>query len=479
MDNQSQLPQDTPSSSPKDNDKKILQPSPEFLSELESIPKTTQANTSQPPNPAPVAPVQKSDNPTQTHNQPPSINQIAKQHASINIDSHGNLENPAATLTFAKGYEIGSSIFWKVFLYGFVAGLVLTGVEYAAIKLGGLAAFFIIVLTALATILFIGIYVPYSVLKSNNVIWPFWLAIFGLSVEGAIFGLAYVVVFELLFKLIFHAGSASLFTHFAGVALPILYIVMIVGSFAVGYFSTKFAFGIAMMVFGKIKNRTAVMLLSIGALVAVIIGGSLFTLFLPHSATGSATGQGASPNYANIIYQNGEASTGKPKKSDPAPLTYISQTVSAHDFKVTLLFDPNSFATLDYRAPKTVGNETIQANDGVVIAGKQLKTNDLITIRVARLDNDTSTANINPSVCKSSTDFSTTNQGTILIFNATVMGQLSAVCQFSNSASAATMYINPNNSWYLVQFSTSKNLPISSTDTSSVIKTIANSLTID
>jgi hypothetical protein len=144
-------------------------------------------------------------------------------------------------------------------------------------------------------------------------------------------------------------------------------------------------------------------------------------------------------NQAAIVYQNGSRSQGP--ASDPAPTTYVEQTAYAHDFKVLLNFDPNSWASVTYQPPRTVGTLVIPANDAVNISGDDLSSTDQAMITVVDMGSQPPGVT-NPATCPIND----------LLFKTTIMGEAAAVCGFNGANPLALAFFSTGGHWFKVEF---------------------------
>jgi hypothetical protein len=132
---------------------------------------------------------------------------------------------------------------------------------------------------------------------------------------------------------------------------------------------------------------------------------------------------------ATIVYADGAHSTGP--ATDPAPTTYVEQTVSAHDFTVSLRFDPNSSAVVDYHTAGTVGTLPVPGLDRVAITGDQLNATSQVVVTVNRLG-PTGTAPTDVAPCPPPGHVDPIDVSVPV----TVMGQSTSVCGLTDQAVA-------------------------------------------
>jgi hypothetical protein len=179
------------------------------------------------------------------------------------------------------------------------------------------------------------------------------------------------------------------------------------------------------------------------------------------------------PNNAKILYQSGAASGSG--TSDPAPSRYVAQTVVAHDFTVTLSFDPHSSAVIDYQPSRQVHGYTISGVDEVAITGDQLHSSSKLTVEVSKLGPEGTVGSINPTVCRQA-DAPVTSDW-VPLFDASIMGQSSLVCGFSGYT-AASAYFEAASTWYFLQFGTPSGVSSNDSTAKLAMETVASSLRV-
>jgi hypothetical protein len=189
---------------------------------------------------------------------------------------------------------------------------------------------------------------------------------------------------------------------------------------------------------GKLGGYTPFeLLLSAYIIVVAVIASAL--IYANHHDTIVAT----TPNYAAVSKQDKAGSRTKPK-SDPIPTKYIRQTVSGHDFKVSLIFDPNSYAILSY-TPNQVGTNGIAipgtGGDAVDIIGNPIGSSNQIIISVTK--NAPGTA-----LLSSTTD---PELAQVSSFPATIMREPYTVYGNDGSIPEAMVNIKVGASWYAFQ----------------------------
>jgi hypothetical protein len=170
-------------------------------------------------------------------------------------------------------------------------------------------------------------------------------------------------------------------------------------------------------------------------------------------------------NQAPIVYQNGSRSQGP--ASDPAPTAYVEQTAYAHDFKVVLSFDPNSWASVTYQPSRTVGTLVVPANDAVNISGDDLNSTDQVTITVVDLGPQP-TGVPNPAACPVND----------LLFKTTIMAETAAVCGFTGANPLALATFRTGDNWYKVEFLSMPRSGVQPPLNVPTLETIASSLKV-
>jgi hypothetical protein len=151
-----------------------------------------------------------------------------------------------------------------------------------------------------------------------------------------------------------------------------------------------------------------------GYVVLITIATTLVTFNLYSATSPSSSAPGI------ITYANGQTSPPAPGVDSP-PTAYVQQTVSAHDFKVSLNFDPNSTAHIVYYAPHAVGGSTTRGFDGVGIGGNLLNTSTQILISVDR-------EGASGAITADCPTPGAAGAAPTLSFTATIMGQPTTIC---------------------------------------------------
>lgn len=211
------------------------------------------------------------------------------------------------------------------------------------------------------------------------------------------------------------------------------------------------------------------LLLSVYIIVVVVIASVL--IYSNHHVVTQLT---TPNNYAEVTKQNSAGSTAKPK-SDPVPTKYVRQTVSAHDFKVSLMFDPNSYAILSYTPNQTGSNGVTlpnTGNDEVDIVGNPIGSSNQIIISVIKNA---------PSEASLLSPTADPSLGIVSSFQASIMGEPYTVYGYGNSVPGAILNVEVGSSWYTLRIDNyvrggaDDTTPIST----SVEQTIVNSVEID
>lgn len=479
MDNQGQSPSNppVPDIQPTDPDqqpghRKILQPSQSFVDEIKATPSQAPVQatpiqqvdlnqTTQTP-PTPTVPIESNQQPaakldrasiypTADHIQPLSAEDKSKKEA----------EESASLLTFPNGYSTGGTIFWYQFLAGIVVGIIfyILTIIISHTKSS-------IAITALSLIdygidLLVVTYVSYSVLKSKNLLSPFWLAISGiaalLTVSSAMVSL-FVYVF---LRLVLNRSYASFIAPSSLTSGLIIFLGIGVAGIIFSYYMSKLIYGLVFMIYGKIKSQAVIKIVGI-CIIAIFIGVLAFRVISNHTTK----------TIDQSINHSGVAITEKTPKNDPVPTQYVSQTITEHDFKVSLSFDPNANSNVLYQPSVVTDGKTIPASNDVVLTGNELSTTDKMTVEIEEMNSGADLNNLNQTQCPAT---NSNLQGSILIFDSTTMGGQTAFCSFDTQDTATTAYINTNSSWYMVRFETTVGLSLSYTKS---MQTVASSIII-
>lgn len=150
------------------------------------------------------------------------------------------------------------------------------------------------------------------------------------------------------------------------------------------------------------------------------------------------------PHYTTKTTANGTVSKDAPK-SDPAPSTYTLQTYDAHDFKVSMKFDPNSYAVIDY-VPAQIGDNgkaiAGSSNDEVNIFGNPLDSTNVLVVEVTK-DPANSDGLLSP----------TTDPELALVadFNTSIMGKPYTVYRVDSTVPEVLVNIQAGQTWYWIQ----------------------------
>lgn len=146
----------------------------------------------------------------------------------------------------------------------------------------------------------------------------------------------------------------------------------------------------------------------------------------------------------------------------------MQQTVSAHDFKVSLNFDPSSTANIVYYAPHAAGASTTTGFDGVGIGGNLLNTSTQILISVDRegasgaITGDCPT----PGAAGAAANLS---------FTATIMGQPTTICGPLDGVATS---FNAGAYQYHLNFTLPQQLGTPTPATSAALQSIASSIKV-
>ena len=197
--------------------------------------------------------------------------------------------------------------------------------------------------------------------------------------------------------------------------------------------------------------------------VLLTVATALVTLNLYSTTTPSSGTQGL------ITYASGSSGPHTPGV-DPPPPAYVEQTVTAHDFKVSLNFDPNSNANLDYHAPLSVGGAAPVGVDGVDIGGNLLRTSTPVLITVNR-EGSPGAIKMDTASCQTP---GAAGVAPNLSFTATIMGQSTTACGVFN---AVLTFFNAGAYQYELRFSLPEqfgSLPA----TSATLQSIATSVSV-
>lgn len=451
--------------------KPLIQPSDAFIQEMAakasepkpSIPPAVPVNVATPYPPVnsntPAVPVQKPAGLDPNSIYPDASNDY---HTQLDDKIDANLKASTGVLNFANGFEVGGSVFWYELLVGIVFYLINELVFY-------LFKTRITVLLAVDAVVYIlagivTIYVAKSVLDTRDYKPSLWLAILGDIVNGFLVAILFIVVEILLLEMIFKT-SIIFMLRLGGAGQLIVGILITIGMFILGYFITKLAYGLVFMLAGIVNNQTIVKIIGITALslaVALTAFVDIHTYVTLH-------------NLQNKVNYYSTAST---LKSDASPSTYTNKVFAGHDFEVMLKFDPNATSGVVY-TPTGGGNSTFDtATDELDVTGVLLNTSTRATIEFINLGTGSSAiSGINPAACLSSSDTSATNEGTVLMFNAQVMGKSYAVCKFNNGTESASIYIEGNNSnWYMVNILSPA---VIATNSVALLQPVVNSIVIN
>lgn len=276
----------------------------------------------------------------------------------------------------------------------------------------------------------------------------------------------------LIIRSVINHGVPSSLSHIGGAGLGGIAIVVYIGFFVASYFLTKLSWGIAFSLFGKIKNKTVIKAIGIVA-IAIIVGGLAYH-YLTLKSTEHTAQATAKAEFGQITYQNNNNNSPAGSLSDPLVASYSTELIQAHDFSLSLNFDPNYSATIRYAAPFTSKGVTTPEKEYVYITGNELDTADKMTVNITKVGK--SSGGVDPTMCSDPNSNAPTDQGINLLNYATVMGQKVAVCGFNEESTSVTAHFKAGGEYYSVDFVTTEGL--SSTYSSSV-QSILNSIEID
>jgi hypothetical protein len=198
-----------------------------------------------------------------------------------------------------------------------------------------------------------------------------------------------------------------------------------------------------------------------GYMIILTIATGLVTFNL-HSTTTAPSSSGQSI----ITYANG--SSGGTPGIDSAPSAYVEQTVSAHDFKVSLNFDPDSTATVNYFPLQTVGGSTNPGIDAIDINGNLLHTTTEVVITVQK-EGAAGAITMDPRSCQTAGGVPSLN------FKATIMGQPTSVC---GVLPKVLTLVNAGGVQYQLVFSVPQLADAAAPTTSAALQAIATSIKI-
>lgn len=302
------------------NGQPLAQPSSGFGSGMKVIqPLTPDLRPEE--SPAPQAPTQPAPNPTaasqltpaQATNatsapQKPSTSSIYPDATKGVGANNFSIPNPAdnakgtaEATTFDKGYSIGSTIFWYQLIAAIVFGLIFYGLTTSVLKTSSASLAAIVGLLHYVFEYLVLLYLPYSVLKSNEVEEPFWLTLFGMASQTVIVVAVFELVNLIIVKAIISNGVTSSITHVGGSGLAATAIIVYVGFLIASYFLTKLSWGVAFSLFGKITNKVVVKAVGVGV-IAIILGGIAYHyLTLPSSKVGTNPSNALTTSQSNSL----------------------------------------------------------------------------------------------------------------------------------------------------------------------------------
>jgi hypothetical protein len=91
---------------------------------------------------------------------------------------------------------------------------------------------------------------------------------------------------------------------------------------------------------------------------------------------------------AFIAWPSATNTVQKSSTSDPMPTSYVSQSAVAHDYKVSMLFDPNSHIKTTYLEGSNDNGNVVGHLDRTIFSGKELKTNTKMSISILKISDD-------------------------------------------------------------------------------------------
>ncbi len=334
------------------NHSRVLKPSDTFVKEMQSVASTSPSTPVQPPVTPPIQPVQQSPqvpNPQAPSPQnipgnapynynPNSIYPEAKTNLeTIDLRNDVNLNNSAdqnnrepiagknivdtdsnspTSLSFKNGYRIGTSIFFMQLIAGIVVYILYILASAITQAYHGGTTSLIINLAIETVSLAIMFYTAYWVINSNNVPWPFWLTVFGSTVETVIGFFSSVLYFLLVYQII-SSGVISKIT--TSQKLNLLITIFVFGILIAGeFYLIKISYGAAFSVFGKLRDVTKIKVLCVTLAITVTIitflfSGTIFSWIIsrfhpPVPRQTTTTGQQITINtsFEPLTYDNGK-----------------------------------------------------------------------------------------------------------------------------------------------------------------------------
>ncbi len=262
-----------------------LHPSESFLQEMQtsspSAPVPPPADQSQVQNSLPQPPKpqsgKNSPNLTERYNITSIYPDAPTEHNNKATDTIAepfmDRESPSA-ITFANGFDIGATIFWFQVIAGILLYLATLALTFFLLDhTHSLVIDRIASLIVFATGLLVAIYIPYSVIKSNNIVKPIWLTAFGVPL-GAILDLILFFVFETLFYHLLLERVSFVSLH-PSVTSAVIGIALLVAS----YYVMKLTYGITFRVYQRINNADKFRVISIAMIAIIIVGGIVSHFF--------------------------------------------------------------------------------------------------------------------------------------------------------------------------------------------------------
>lgn len=357
---------------------------------------------------------------------------------------------------FQNGYASGGAIFWRQLVAGIVLGLILYGIDSSLLK-GASANVSAIVSLFYYLVEFLVIaYIPYATLKEDNIEQPFWLTTFGIAFQSIILATLFELLISFLIQSVINHGVASSIAHIGGPGLGILATLVYIGFFVALYYLTKLSWGIAFVLFGKIKNKMIVKAIGI-CIIAFIVGGIGYHYITTRAAVHQAEARVAILSDATT-YQNNNNNSPNGSLSDPLVSNYAPVTLKAHDFSLSLNFDPNYSATIHFIPTTTYNGIKTARQEDIFITGNELGTADKMSVDVTRVG--VNSGGVNPTECASPNSTPPIHQGINLLNYATVMGQKVAVCGFNQQSTSRTAYFKANGIYYSADFNADAGLSV-------------------
>jgi hypothetical protein len=187
------------------------------------------------------------------------------------------------SLAFSNGYALGGTIFGMQLIAGIVLSIMLFTVDAVIPKAGSNMLLGSIALICSALELVVLTYIPYSILKSNDLIDPLWLTLCGVLAQFVIVGVLFELVVEFIFRSLILHSDQSVMAHIGAAGFSMVWIVVFVAFLVAIYFLTKVPWGSAFSVFEKITDKMIIKVVYVAA-VAVMFGGIAYPDLTIHRA---------------------------------------------------------------------------------------------------------------------------------------------------------------------------------------------------